>query len=248
MGKKILFIDETGDHDLVNIDRKYPIFGLLGIIFDYDYYMSNVQHEADSLKINFLGTSDVILHTLEIVRSKNSFVFCDDPNRRVPFYKAIDALLDKLDYTILFAVINKKDYVRAYTNRFDTYILTLEFIVERFYLYLKDLSYKGINAAGEIIAESRDDKLDKLINNEYNRILINGTDYIKPSEIQGKIKNFEINKKKENVVGLQVADLVANQLGRSHLGLQRYWGFNLENKIRKGPSGKASGYGIKIFP
>ena len=248
MGKKILFIDETGDHDLINIGREYPIFGLLGIIFDYDYYMSNVQYEVDSLKQKFLGTTDVILHTLEIVRSMNSFAFCKDPDKRVPFYNAIDILLDKLDYTILFAVINKKDYVRAYTNRFDTYILTLEFIVERFYLYLKDLSYQRINAFGEIIAESRDDKSDKLINNEYHRILINGTDYIKSSEILGKIKNLEIKHKYENIVGLQVADLVASQLGRRHLDLRRYWGSNLENKIRKGSSGEVSGYGIKIFP
>lgn len=248
MEKKILFIDETGDHDLINISREYPIFGLLGIIFDYDYYTSNVQYEVDALKQKFLGTTNVILHTLEITRSKNSFAFCKDSIKRNSFYNAIDILLDKLDYTILFAVINKKDYVRAYTSRFDIYILTLEFIVERFYHYLKDLSNKGINATGEIIAESRDNKLDKSINNAYDRILINGTGYISASKILEKIKSFEIHKKSENIVGLQVADLIATQLGRDHIGRRKYWGVKLKDKFRKSPSGKILGYGKKIFP
>lgn len=239
---KILFIDETGNQDLNNIDSKYPIFGLLGVIFD-DYYMSNVQFEVDSLKQKFLGTTNVILHTLEITRSRNSFAFCKDPNKRIPFYNAIDALLDKLDYTILFAVINKKDYVRTYKYPFNQYILTLEFIIERFYYYLK-----GINATGKIIAESVDDKSNKLIINTYNRICNNGTSYIKSSEILEKIKDFKILKKSENITGLQIADLIATQLGRDHLSYRKYWGSTLENKFRKSRLGKISGYGKKIFP
>lgn len=31
---KYLFLDESGDHDLINIDKKYPIFVLAGCIID----------------------------------------------------------------------------------------------------------------------------------------------------------------------------------------------------------------------
>jgi len=248
MEKKILFIDETGDHDLIHIDKKYPILGLLGVIFNNDYYISNVTKELNHLKASFSIKQDTILHTLEIVRSKNDFAFCDDPIKRTNFYKAINDFLDKLDYTVIFAVIDKIEYIHTYTNPFDTYCLTLDFVEERFYLYLKDLSYKGINAEGEIIAESRDEKLDGLIRNEHDKILINGTGYITSSEIKARIKNFTIRDKKDNIAGLQVADLIASQLGRRHLELPMYWGSNVENKIRKAPDGNIVGYGLKVFP
>jgi len=31
---KILYLDESGDHDLVNIDKNYPIFALSGCVLD----------------------------------------------------------------------------------------------------------------------------------------------------------------------------------------------------------------------
>jgi len=250
MEKKILFMDETGDHDLANIDRSYPIFGLLGVIFDYDYYMSTVKQELDSLKMNFFSTTEVILHTLEITRDKGNFIFCKDPQKRIPFYKAIDDLLEKLDYTMLFMVIDKRNYIQQYllSAQYDPYIITLEFIVERFYNYLKDLSYRGINAVGKVVAESRDPKLDQLIDNEWQRIFINGTDYVSSRKIRTKITDFVIRPKKNNIAGLQIADLIATQEGRNYLDLQRKWGFNLNKKFRKGSSDQVLGYGKKIFP
>ena len=248
MEKKILFIDETGDHDLIHIDKNYPILGLLGVIFDNDYYMSVATKELNHLKSSFSIKQETILHTLEIVRSMNDFDFCKDPIKRTRFYEAIDDFLCKLDYTVIFGVIDKIEYTHTYAHPFDTYGLILDFVEERLYFYLKDLSYKGINAEGEIIAESRDEKLDSLVEDEHNKILIIGTDYIKPSDIKARIKNFTIRDKKDNITGLQVADLIASQLGRDHLGLRMYWGSNIKNKIRKAPDGNIVGYGLIVFP
>jgi hypothetical protein len=35
--QKILFLDESGDHDLSNIDPLYPLFVLGGVILDKRY-------------------------------------------------------------------------------------------------------------------------------------------------------------------------------------------------------------------
>jgi len=75
MEKKILFIDETGDYNLFKIDKTYPILGLLGVIFDEDYHFTEVEGAIRNLKYNFGLESSVILHTAEIVRCKNCFVF-----------------------------------------------------------------------------------------------------------------------------------------------------------------------------
>ena len=38
---KIMFLDESGDHNLEKIDQQYPVFVLAGAIFDNSYYFSN---------------------------------------------------------------------------------------------------------------------------------------------------------------------------------------------------------------
>lgn len=35
----LIFVDETGDHDLVNIDQQYPLFGLGAILIDENEYL-----------------------------------------------------------------------------------------------------------------------------------------------------------------------------------------------------------------
>jgi len=35
---KILYLDESGDHDLINIDPLYPIFVLAGCIIDSSHH------------------------------------------------------------------------------------------------------------------------------------------------------------------------------------------------------------------
>ncbi|MGB9678260.1 MAG: DUF3800 domain-containing protein, partial [Candidatus Ratteibacteria bacterium] len=228
MVKATFFIDETGDHDLINIDKHYPIFGLLGVIFNNDYYSYVVEPEFNKFKSSFLSGTDVILHSREIVRSIGNFSFCKDSVKRKYFYEGIENLLEELDYVVVFSIIDKKEYRKIYQNPYDTYSLTLNFLVERFYFYLKE---NDIN--GEIIAESRNRKLDELINLEYERITKFGTfnKKVKSYEILARIKDFKIKEKKWNIPGLQIADLVASQLGRNHLSYERYWGFSLENKL-----------------
>ena len=167
---------------------------------------------------------------------------------RESFYRAIDDLLLNLEYTIIFVVVNKMNFVKTYWNPYDPYCIALKFMEERFYYYLKGLSLNDIDFKGEIIAESRDKKLNDVINAEQDKIFKFGTEHISPSEIKETITNFALKNKKENISGLQVADLIASQLGRKYLVLRPYWGDNLDVKFRKGPNGEILGYGLKIFP
>ncbi|MBP8612880.1 MAG: DUF3800 domain-containing protein [Candidatus Atribacteria bacterium] len=248
MEKKILFIDETGDYNLFKIDKTYPILGLLGVIFDEDYHFTEVEGAIRNLKYNFGLESSVILHTAEIVRCKNCFVFLKNAKIRESFYKAIDDLLLNLEYTIIFVVVNKMNFIKTYRNPYDPYCISLKFMEERFYYYLRGLSLNKSDFKGKIIVESRDDKLDDVIIAEQDKIFNFGTEHISPSDFNETIINFKLKNKMENIAGLQVADLIASQLGRKHLGFRPYWGDNLDVKFRKGPNGGILGYGLKIFP
>lgn len=244
MNKKILFLDESGDHDLKKISKEYPIFVLGGCIVDYDYNKETLAPRIKEFKRNFFGTEDVILHTNEIVRNKGVFECLKDSNTRERFYNEINSLLDKLDYTVVASVIKKEEFISKYSYPFDPYLLSLNFIIERF---VYDLG--GLNSVGEVIAESRGLKLDSSLRAEYNRILAEGTNYLSPKEIKEKIHSFNIKSKEPDLIGLQLADLIVSPIGRFILKKKIHKDFKIiENKIRRNPAGKYWGYGLKVFP
>ena len=61
---KVLFLDESGDHNLSLIDPQYPMFVLGGVIVDKDYADGPLTEQLNAFKTSFFGRSD-------IVRAKN---------------------------------------------------------------------------------------------------------------------------------------------------------------------------------
>ena len=82
---KLLFLDESGDHNLSKIDDQYPVFVLGGIIVDMDS-MANIDREVDLFKLEMFGATDTILHTADITRNKNGFEGLQDSGFRSIFF------------------------------------------------------------------------------------------------------------------------------------------------------------------
>jgi hypothetical protein len=59
---KVLFLDESGDHNLSLIDPQYPMFVLGGVIVDKDYSEGPLTHELQTFKQKQLGRTDIALH------------------------------------------------------------------------------------------------------------------------------------------------------------------------------------------
>ncbi len=70
---KILFLDESGDHNLSVIDPQYPIFVLGGVIIDEDYAKGPLNDALDAFKEEVFGRTDIVLHTADITRNRNGF-------------------------------------------------------------------------------------------------------------------------------------------------------------------------------
>lgn len=70
---KILFLDESGDHNLTAIDPQHPIFVLGGIIADENYAFGEMTEKLNRFKEEIFGTQNITLHTADFTRQKNGF-------------------------------------------------------------------------------------------------------------------------------------------------------------------------------
>ena len=84
---KILFLDESGDHNLAVIDSNYPVFVLGGVILDRDYAEGPLAEAVNRFKHELFGQTDILLHTVDISRNRNGFELLNDPIFRNHFYE-----------------------------------------------------------------------------------------------------------------------------------------------------------------
>lgn len=243
---KILFLDESGDHNLTNIDESYPLFVLAGIIVDQEYHQSTLQQQINKLKERHFKNSNLIIHYRDYTRNQNGFEMMSKKDFREGFYKDINELIAHNEYILLACIIDKKLHKEKYgLLAIDPYTLSLQILVERFVMYLKQNNDKGI-----IIAESRGNQLDNELNLSYLNLKINGTKYLRPIEITENIENVLIKKKNENIAGLQLVDTLATPIGRRYLNLKNYYlDYEIiKSKFRRVECGKYIGYGLVVLP
>ena len=246
MADYVMFVDESGDHNLSNIDDNFPLFCLCGCIFEKDYYHDVARPMVDDLKRRFLGATDVILHSRDIRRRQKRFRFLHDSGQREAFYEAINTVMRGLDFSILAVAILKRDHLANYGEQAQhPYHLALEFILERFVL---EMQQGNEVSRGHIIAESRGRVEDNLLKDEFFRLKERGSYY----QSFDAVTTLWTEDKQENIAGLQIADLVAYPIARKILDpTSPQLSFDvIRAKVRHKP-GQVNcllGYGIKIFP
>ena len=154
---KVLFLDESGDHNLSVIDPQYPIFVLGGVIMDQDYAEGDLTEALNEFKRDMFGTPDIILHTADITRNRNGFEKMQCPDFRNRFYRRLNELMRELAYSVVACVIRKGEHLGRYgVAALDPYMLSLDILVERFCFEVGNASKGGV-----IVAESRDPTLDR---------------------------------------------------------------------------------------
>ncbi|MFC2140281.1 DUF3800 domain-containing protein [Candidatus Auribacterota bacterium] len=243
---KILFLDESGDHNLTILDENYPVFVLSGCIMDEKHHNTVLSPKIFSFKKEIFHSSKIILHYVDYTRNQHGFEKMIEKNFRDKFYTKLNHIIKETDFTLISAIIDKKEHNKKYGYRaIDPYLLSLEVIVERFIFFLQQTQDKGV-----IIAESRGNQLDNELELSFLDLKINGTKFLRPKEITDKIENFMIKKKKENIAGLQLVDAVVTPVGRKYLKRKNYY-LNydvIKSKFRKNKCGKYKGFGLVILP
>lgn len=239
----IVYVDESGDHNLEQTDPHYPIFVLAFCIVKKSDYTSIITPAIQALKFDTFGHDLVVLHEHEIRKSKPPFDFLLNESARIAFYDRLNHIMQACPYTVIASVIRKDRLNHHYQSPGNPYELALLFCLERTYNFLSDQGQQDKTL--HIVVECRGEKEDKALELEFHRICRGANHHRKPYPFE-----LIMADKKRNSGGLQLADLMARPIG---LGVLRPDQPNractiIKEKIRKGNNGRIEGYGLKIFP
>lgn len=243
---KILFLDESGDHNLTVIDENYPLFVLTGCLIDEVYHKNILTPKIVGFKKEIFGKKNIILHYVDYTRNQKGFESMSDKKFRESFYLKLNKIIKDTDFTLIACIIDKMKHKRRYELlAIDPYLLALEILVERFVKFLQVSKEKGV-----IIAESRGSQLDNELELAFLNLKINGTRFLQPKEITDNIEQFIIKKKGEDIAGLQLVDTLATPIGRRYLKkVNHYIDYEtIKTKFRRIQCGRYKGYGLVILP
>ena len=241
------FLDETGDHGLTFIDSNFPIFLLAGCLFEDSEYQK-VTTEINTLKQEFFKSNAVILHSRDIRKCEGAFQVLFDLDIKKNFYEKLNNIITNAKFTIISVAIDKKKHIEKYGKAANNpYSICLSYILERLIFQTDN---KDLISTVSIVIEKRGKKEDDQLLAHYNTIIDRGTFHVSLDRFKKRIENFSMIAKKDNNIGLQIADLCAYPIARHVLNSEEpYIPFNvIKCKLRCDSNGKVDGFGLKIFP
>ena len=158
----------------------------------------------------------------------------------------LDHAIKKSLFNIVASAILKEKYIKLYGRiSDDVYEISLSFIIERAIFYLDTLQQESLSL--DVIIEKRGQKEDNKLQEHFQKLLSRGTGYIKPERLVKYNLTIQFKSKKENINGLQLADLIAYPTARYVLEPDRVNpSFEVFKEKFYGKDGKR--YGLKIFP
>ena len=241
-----LYIDECGDHNLETFNPTFPIFTLCGILVRDDK-VSLLEEQVLALKQTFWGDRQIILHSRNIRKCQNGFEFLFDLDVKRRFYEAVNSLLSQKDvYVIVSCSILKEPYIRQFGKLNDVYGQSLSFVLERAIFCVDNCCNDG---GGRILAivERRGKREDRNLQNYYGQLLEKGTYWVTAERMKSRMTGLDFKWKREDIAGLQIADLIAYPLTRHVLNPQ---GVNLAYDVLEPNIFKEDGklMGLKVYP
>ena len=217
--KYFLFLDESGDLGLRNIDPGFPVFVLCGVIASENSY-TRIKKEMNTLKQDLWKSKNVIFHSRDIRKCNDEFKILFDLKIKEEFYNRINSIVQNSDYSIISSGIQKEKYIRSYGKlSSDIYEIALSFIVERTVFYLDDVADEDKSL--EIIIEKRGSKEDAKLNEHFNRLLSWGTGYVSANRLKNYQMKIAFEHKENNINGLQLSDLIAYPIARHVINPKR---------------------------
>ena len=239
-----LLLDESGDHGLGNIDPSFPVFVLCGVLISDEEY-NKMKKMVNDLKNKFWGNTNVILHSRDIRKCNNEFQILFDLSTKKDFYEDINKIMTDIDYEIIVSAIKKEEFIKRHGKlKDDVYEIALSFIMER---AIFCLDTKNEVSSLEIGIEKRGPKEDQKLSKHIETIRSNGTYYVDSSRFRKVGSKPHFFSKKENISGLQIADLLAYPIARYVIDETRANpSFNLIRGKIYTRNGRV--FGLKIFP
>lgn len=209
-----LWLDESGDHTYRLLDdpnRRY--LALLGIFMTLQHYREVAHPQLESLKVDQFGQdpdSPIVIHREDIINRRGPFAPLQNSAQAKAFDDSLIALLSTWDFHIIFVVIDKKSRYEMYPdNPLHPYHTALALVLERYASFLR-----MVNSTGDVMAESRGGREDRLLKEAFQAICEGGTRIHGPGFFQSVLtsRKIKIRRKTENIAGLQIADVLAHPM------------------------------------
>lgn len=242
-GDYLVFVDESGDHELSRIDPQYPVFVLLFCILRKDDYVTHVCPSLQRFKFEFWGHDEVVLHEHEIRKPHGHFLFLLQKTLRERFLAGLSAQIQNLPASIVAVVIDKPAFVSRYHQPVSPYDYAMETGLERVFRHMESEGQDG--RVTPVIVERRGRREDDELELAFRRVC-DGTNALHKS------LPFQLVMipKTSNSAGLQLTDLMARPVGIHHLRpnqTNRAYEI-IETKFRRSPAGRIEGWGMKLLP
>jgi hypothetical protein len=165
--------------------------------------------------------------------------------RKVVASTPLNELVASLDFKVVACAIRKDEHLGRYgVAALDPYLLSLDVLVERFCFEIGEVADGGM-----VVAERRNPTLDHELELAFLNLKIQGTRFVDAAQIERRVAGLALRPKKDNIAGLQLADLMATPIGRGLLGkkdLQDYR--TIRSKFRTNRQGEHKGFGLVVLP
>jgi hypothetical protein len=256
-----LYVDEVGTddmNDLKNDDHRY--LSLTGVAMKIEVARDDLTPKFDWVKKTVFDhdpDNPVIFHRKKIVHRKAEFGVLNDKNKADLFDRAMLRIYKQCDYAVITALIDKLDASgKEKWREKHPYHYLMQILVEKFARFLD-----RNNDFGEVMPEGRKGIKDARLQEAYDAVRKNGNFYFPPEKICYRIpsKQLKFRYKRDNIAGLQLADLLAHP---SHMYIrsrqnhpvtlgayaQSVTTILVTSKYDRSYHGSIMGYGIKYLP
>lgn len=199
----------------------------------------------------------VTLHREDIVNRRSVYWRLKDNRRRDAFDSDLLDLIADLNFRLVGVVIDKKALTENYEAPSHPYHLGMGFMLQRYCGYLNH-----VNRTGDVMAESRGGKEDRMLMDSFERVYERGAWKIGAEFFQQALttRKLKVKQKSANIAGLQLADLLAHPVRQYILEQNNRLDVSISNFARRvieivEPKfnrhlydGRVEGYGTVLFP
>jgi hypothetical protein len=249
----LVFIDESGNSELVE-DPRNPVFSLCAVVCQSTTYDNTIVPLVNNFKETHCPSKKgSCLHSYDIRNYREEFKFLKERTNWDKFDPALRDMLSTSPYHVLATAIKISDHMRRYgCYAHDPYHLSLEFILEKILRVASDLGEREII----VKAEWRGKKKDTRLKDAYYDIIRNGTRW-KPRGrfTEREFSNLELITKGQNIIGIQLADLMAYPIAKHYGSSTPYRAFEVVRPkiyhpayMDKYTHPQGWIYGLKTFP
>lgn len=244
-----IFLDESGVESYKDTDSHYVVAGL---VVQKDYFVKKAIYNINLLKRKYFKSDQTIFHIFDMLRRNGPFKIFNDIDKETEFWKDYTELINDLDFKVLAAVVNKSAMVDRYIYPQAPKRVALPLVYENIVHFLA-----FNDGVGKVFVEEFNEVEDQRIFVQYHLTMANGTSRLGREGFIKHIKGLKFLPKRENILGLQLADTIAYMINfeakgkltkrRNGPDLSGIWNA-IKNKTYDGNKGEPERYGIKHLP